>query len=47
MILEIYNTLGISKKAKATDLKSYFKLIRTTITLPDKTVVSGYKLDSL
>ena len=44
---EIYNLLGISKTAKATDLGKYFNLQRTRLTLPDKTVVNGFKLDLL
>ena len=36
--------LGISGKAKATDLGDYFKLTKTCITLPNKTVVNGFKL---
>ena len=44
---DIYRDLGIISKAKATDLGKYFKLIRTRITLPDKTVENGFKLESL
>ena len=44
---EIYKILGITKTAKATDLGKYFKLSKTRITLPDKTVVNGFKLESL
>ena len=46
-IKEIYQRLGITKTAKATDLGKYFKLTRTKVTLPDKTVVHGFKLDKL
>ena len=41
---DIYRKLGITKTPKATDLGNYFKLVKTRITLPDKTVVSGFKL---
>ena len=44
---EIYTLLGISKTAKATDLGKYFNLQRTRLTLSDKTVVNGFKLDLL
>ena len=47
MVREIYQRLGITKTPKATDLGNYFKLIKTRITLPDKTVVSGFKLEKL
>ena len=40
----IYRDLGITDKAKATDLSKYFKLSRTRITFPDKTVREGFKL---
>ena len=43
----IYRDLGITDKAKATDLSKYFKLSRTRITFPDKTVREGFKLESL
>ena len=43
----IYRDLGITAKAKATDLSKYFKLSRTRITFPDKTVREGFKLESL
>ena len=43
----IYRDLGIATKAKATDLSKYFKLSRTRITFPDKTVREGFKLDLL
>ena len=43
----IYQKLGITRTAKATDLGKYFKLIKTRITLSDKTVVSGFKLDTI
>lgn len=47
MVREIYGRLGITKTPKATDLDRYFKLTKTRITLPDKTVVNGFKLESL
>ena len=47
IIRSIYSSLGIIKTAKATDLGKYFKLTKTRITLQDKTVVNGFKLDSL
>ena len=47
MVRVIYQKLGITKAPKATDLGNYFKLIKTRITLPDKTVVNGFKLESL
>ena len=43
----IYNSLGITSKAKATDLDTFFKLIRTKITMPDKKLENGFKLGSL
>ena len=46
-LAEIYNILGISKTAKATDLGDYFTLQRTRITLPNKNVVNGFKLELL
>ena len=46
MLQDIYRDLGITSKAKATDLKKYFELIRTRITFPDKTVKEGYLLKS-
>ena len=47
ILQSIYRDLGIVSTAKATDLKNYFKLSRTCITLPDKTVKEGYLLKSL
>ena len=44
---DIYQDLGITSKPKATDLDKYFKLIRTRITLPDKKVENGFKLELL
>ena len=43
----IYRDLGITSKAKATDLGKYFKLIRTRITLPNKRIENGYLLKDL
>ena len=43
----IYEKLGISRTPKATDLRKYFKLTSTRITLPDKSLVNGFKLDNL
>ena len=47
ILQDIYRDLGITSKAKATDLGKYFKLTRTCITLPDKKTKEGFKLDSL
>ena len=47
ILQDIYRDLGITSKAKATDLGKFFKLTRTCITLPDKTVKEGYLLKSL
>ena len=44
---EIYQKLGITKTPKATDLKKYFALKKTKVTLPDKTIAHGFKLESL
>ena len=44
---EIYTFLGISKTSKATDLGKYFTLVKTKVTLPDKTVKDGFRLDLL
>ena len=44
---EIYSLLGISKTAKATDLGNYFTLVKTKVTLPDKIVKDGFRLDLL
>ena len=44
---EIYSLLGISKTPKATDLGKYFKLAKTKVTLSDKTVTNGFKLEVL
>ena len=44
---EIYSLLCISKVPKATDLGKYFKLIKTKVTLSDKTVTNGFKLEVL
>lgn len=44
---KIRDRLGISGVAKATDLGEYFKLTKTNITLPDKTISRGFKLESL
>ena len=47
ILQDIYKDLGITSKAKATDLGKYFKLTRTCITLPDKKTKEGFKLESL
>ena len=47
ILQDIYRDLGITSKAKATDLGKYFKLARTKITLPDKKTKEGYLLGSL
>ena len=41
---EFREKLGMSGKAKATDLGGYFKISKTRITLQDKTIVPGFKL---
>ena len=47
MIGGIYQKLGITKTAKATDLGKYFTLTKTKVTLSDKTIVNGFKLEKL
>ena len=47
ILQDVYRNLGIMSKAKATDLGKYFTLKRTCITLSDKTIENGFKLDSL
>ena len=47
ILQDIYRDLGITSNPKATDLGKYFKLTRTCITLPDKTIKEGYLLKSL
>ena len=47
VLQDIYRDLGITSKAKATDLGRYFKLTRTRITLPNKKVENGYLLKNL
>ena len=47
ILREIYQDLGISRTPKANDLRQYFKLIKTKITLPDKTLKDGFRLDPL
>ena len=47
ILQDVYGNLGIISKAKATDLGKYFTLKRTCITLSDKTIENGFKLDSL
>ena len=44
---EIYTRLGITKTPKATDLGKYFTLKKTKVTLPDKTIAHGFRLDTL
>ena len=44
---EIYTLLGISKTPKATDLGNYFTLVKTKVTLPDKSLSNGFRLDLL
>ena len=43
----IYRDLGISTKAKATDLGKYFKLKRTSIMMPNNKTKEVFKLESL
>ena len=47
ILREIYQDLGISRTPKANDLGQYFKLIKTKITLLDKTLKDGFRLDPL
>ena len=47
ILQDIYRDLGIISKAKATDLEKYFKLVKTKITLPDKKLENGFKLEIL
>ena len=47
ILQDLYRDLGITSKAKATDLGKYFKLARTKITLPNKKTKEGYLLGSL
>ena len=47
VLQDIYRDLGITSKAKATDLGKYFKLTRTCITLSNKKTKEGYLLGSL
>lgn len=47
ILQDIYRDLGITSKAKATDLGKYFALKRTRVTLSDKTIKEGYLLGSL
>jgi hypothetical protein len=47
ILQDVYGNLGIISKAKATDLGKYFTLKRTCITLSDKTIENGFKLESL
>ena len=43
----LYSHLGISKTAKAKDLENYFKLSKTKITMPNKSLENGFKLGIL
>ena len=43
----IYRDLGITTKAKATDLGKYFKLKRTSIMMPNNKTKEVFKLESL
>ena len=47
ILQDIYRDLGITSKAKATDLGRYFKLTRTKITLLNKKTKEGFKLEAL
>ena len=42
---DIYKSLNITAKPKATDLERYFKLTRTCITMDDKSLENGFKLE--
>ena len=44
IIQEMYDRLGIKKKAKASDLGGYFKTSRTQVTMPDKSLKNGLKI---
>lgn len=44
---QFHQNLNISRKAKATDLSTYFKLTKTKVTLPDGKIVNGFKLEAL
>ena len=44
IIQEMYDRLGIKKKAKASDLGNYFKTSRTQVTMPDKSLKNGLKI---
>lgn len=43
----IFGNLGITKKAKASDLGEYFSLTKVKVVLPDKTSKDGFKLGLL
>ena len=47
ILQDIYRDLGITSKAKATDLGRFFKLTRTRVTLSNKTIKEGFKLEAL
>ena len=47
ILSSLYFQLGISKTAKAKDLENYFKLSKTKITMPDKSLENGFKLGIL
>ena len=47
ILQDVYRDLGITSKAKATDLGKYFKLIKTKITLQNKNLENGFKLEAL
>lgn len=47
ILSSLYSQLGISKTAKAKDLENYFKLSKTKITMPDKSLENGFKLGIL
>jgi hypothetical protein len=47
ILQKIYQENGITSKAKATDLGKYFNLKRTRVTLSDKKIKEGFKLESL
>ena len=44
---EVYQKFSLSKSPKAKDLENYFKLVPTKITMPDKSLKPGFRLDSL
>ena len=44
---EVYQKFSISRTPKAKDLEDYFKLTPTKITMPDKSLKPGFRLDKI